>query len=210
MVEKIARLGVVAGQPFAPDKLDPPSAKAIDQGVQEAKAALVTASKGNRGDLKNGWTIQWDLGRYGTNYGLRALVALLNLGANAPEDAIFASTHLDAKGRPLNGANRYVLHFDKGSMPPTEAYWALSMYDDRHVFASNPIDRYAIGSRDKLQLNPDGSLDLHLGHESPGPERQSNWLPAPAGNFNVILRNYWPKQAALDQHWTPPPIQPAP
>ncbi len=208
MVAKIAKLGVVGGQPFAMDKLDAISVQSIEEGVTTAKAALVTASKGSLGELKNGWTVQWDLGRYGTNYGYRAVMALLNLGANAPEDAIFAATHLDAAGRPLNGANAYVLHFDKNNTPPTQAFWALSMYGDERTFVANAGGRYTIGSRDKLLTNPDGSIDIYLGHASPGRDKESNWLPAPEGNFNVILRNYWPKQEALDQKWMPPAIKP--
>jgi hypothetical protein len=207
MVEKIARLGVVAGQPFDLGKLDAPAAKAVEEGVQSARAAIVTASRGSLGDLRNGWTIHWDLGRYGTNYGLRAVMAMINLGANAPEDAIFASTRFDAGGKPLNGANRYVLHFDKGKFPPTDAFWALSMYDDKKSFVANPIDRHAIGDRDDLQINADGSLDIYIQNASPGKNRESNWLPAPKDGFNVIMRIYWPKQELLDRRWTPPAIR---
>jgi len=207
MVEKIRKLGIVAGQPFAAGTLDAASMTAIDEGVKTARAALNTASKGSLGDLRNGWTIHWDLGRYGTNYGLRAVMSLLNLGANAPEDAIFAATRFDANGRPLNGANKYVLHFDKGKTPPTDAFWALSMYSDKHFFVANPLERYAIGDHDKLQLNPDGSLDVYIQNASPGKEKESNWLPAPKDNFNLTMRIYWPKQEVLERRWTPPGIQ---
>jgi hypothetical protein len=207
MVEKTRKLGIVAGQPFAAGTLDAASMTAIDEGVKTARAALNTASKGSLGDLRNGWTIHWDLGRYGTNFGLRAVMSLINLGANAPEDAIFAATRFDANGRPLNGANKYVLHFDKGKTPPTDAFWALSMYNDKHFFVANPLDRYAIGDHDKLQVNPDGSLDVYIQNASPGKEKESNWLPAPKDDFNLIMRIYWPKQEVLERRWTPPGIQ---
>jgi hypothetical protein len=205
IADKIAHLGIVPGQPFAMG--DAESVKAINEGVKSARDALATASRGSLGDLRNGWTIHWDLGRYGTNYGYRALMAMHNLGANAPEDAIFATTRFDASGKPLDGANRYVLRFDKGKAPPTEAFWSLSMYDDRQRFVANPINRHAIGDRDQLEQNPDGSIDIPIQHENPGREREANWLPAPKGPFSVTLRIYWPGQEILERRWTPPGIQ---
>lgn len=207
VVEKIQKLGIVAGQPFSMSKLDAASAKGVEDGAKAALDAIVLAAKGSLGELRNGWTIHWDLGRYGTNYGLRAVIAFVGLGTNAPEDAIFPTTHLDAGGHPLNGANKYVLHFDKGKAPPTQAFWSLAMYNDKQAFVANPIDRHAIGDRDKLKFNADGSLDLYLQNADPGTDRESNWLPAPKENFSVILRVYWPKQELLDRSWTPPAIK---
>ncbi len=207
VVEKVKKLGIVAGQPFVTGTLDAAAVKGIEDGAKGALDAIVLAAKGSIGDLRNGWTINWDLGRYGTNYGLRAVIAWLGLGANAPEDAIVPSTYLDAGGHPLNGANKYVLHFDKGKAPPADGFWSLAMYNDKHAFFANPLDRHAIGDRDKLKFNPDGSLDLYLQNEDPGKDRESNWLPAPKENFSVILRVYWPKQEMLDHNWTPPAIK---
>jgi hypothetical protein len=207
MKAKLEKLGLVPGQPFDMGKLDALSAKAVDEGVKAAREALLTASRGSLGDLRNGWTIHWDLGRYGTNYGYRALMAMLDLGANAPEDALFAATRFDAEGKPLNGANRYVLHFDKGTTPPADGFWALSVYDDRGFFIANPISRFSIGDRDELQSNPDGSLDLYVQNESPGKDKEANWLPAPKDGFNVMLRIYWPKEEFLQRRWTFPGLQ---
>jgi hypothetical protein len=207
VVATIKKLGIVAGQPFTTSKLDAASAKGVEDGAKGALDAIVAAAKGSVGDLRNGWTIHWDEGRYGTNYGLRAVIAWLGLGANAPEDAIFPSTHLDAGGHPLSGAYKYVLHFDKGKTPPTDGFWSLAMYNDKQSFVANPLDRHAIGDRDKLKFNADGSLDLYLQSEDPGRDNESNWLPAPKGNFSVILRVYWPKQELLDRSWTPPAIK---
>jgi hypothetical protein len=207
VVEKYRKLGIVPGQPFAMGKLDAASAKGIEDGAKAALDAVVLAAKGSIGDLRNGWTIHWDLGRYGTNYGLRAVIAWVSLGAAAPEDAIFASTHLDAGGLPLNGANKYVLHFDKGKAPPADGFWSLAMYNDKQLLVASPIDRNAIGDRDKLRFNPDGSLDLYLQNEDPGRDKESNWLPAPKDNFNLILRVYWPKQEMLGRAWSPPAIK---
>ena len=165
------------------------------------------AANGILGDLRNGWTINWEVGRYGTDYGLRAVIDWIGLGASAPEDAIDPTTHLDGGGHPLNGANRYVLHFDKGKTPPTEAFWSLAMYNDKRALVANPLNRYAIGERDTLKFNADGSLDIYLQNESPGRDKESNWLPAPKENFNLILRVYWPKQQLLDRSWSPPGIR---
>jgi hypothetical protein len=132
---------------------------------------------------------------------------MLDLGANAPEDALFAATRFDAEGKPLNGANRYVLHFDKGTTPPADGFWALSVYDDRGFFIANPISRFSIGDRDELQSNPDGSLDLYVQNESPGKDKEANWLPAPKDGFNVMLRIYWPKEEFLQRRWTFPGLQ---
>jgi hypothetical protein len=206
-VENIKKLGIVAGQPFDMSKLDAASAKGVENGAKAAHDAIVAAAKGSTGDLRNGWTIHWDLGRYGTNYGLRAVIASISLGANAPEDAIFMSSPFDAGGRPLNGANKYVLHFDKGKAPPTDAFWSLALYDDRQFFVANPIDRHAIGDLDKLGFNPDGSIDIYIQNASPGKDKESNWLPAPKDNFNLILRIYWPKPELLTRAWIPPAVK---
>ena len=207
MIERMKKLGIVPGQPFDTSKLDAAAVNAIQEGAKSGLDAIVAAAKGSTGDIRNGWTINWDLGRYGTNYGLRAVTAYMGLGANAPEDAIYPYTRLDNGGRPLNGANKYVLHFDKGKLPPAEAFWSLTMYNEKHAFVANPIDRFAIGSRDKLASNADGSLDLYIQNDNPGKDKESNWLPAPKDNFNVILRVYWPKQEMLDKRWEPPSIK---
>jgi len=182
-------------------------AQGIEDGLKAARDSMVAAAKGSTGDLRNGWTIYWDLGRYGTNYGLRALTAWLNLGASAPEDVLAPSTRLDGGGRVLSGANKYVLHFDKGKTPPTEAFWSLTMYNDKLLFVANPLERYAISSRDRLAVNPDGSLDIYIQHDNPGKDKEANWLPAPKDNFNVTLRVYSPKQEMSERRWVPPPIQ---
>jgi hypothetical protein len=114
----------------------------------------------------------------------------------------------DANGQPFSSDFSYVLRFTKEQLPPVRAFWSLTMYDERQLFAANPIHRYAIGDRDSLKYNPDGSLDLYIQRASPGPERASNWLPAPAkGPFTMTLRLYWPKPEVLDGTWSPPPVK---
>jgi len=208
IVQKMATLGLVAGQPFDIVKLDPDKAAAIAEGIKTARDALATGMRSDLGDLRNGWSIFWGTGRYGVNYGLRAVVAAVNLGANAPEDAIFATASFDGQGRRLSGANRYVLHFNKGATPPVEAFWSLSMYDENRKLVANPLSRYDLGDKDGLARNPDGSLDLYIQKDSPGADKAPNWLPAPAGPFAVMLRLYWPKQEMLERRWTPPALTP--
>jgi hypothetical protein len=210
MVEKMKKLGIVAGQPFDPGKLDAPTLEGINEAPKATQDAMVAASKGTGGaEIRNGWRFHLDLGRYGINYGKRAFVAWLGLGSDAPEDEIQLSTRLDAGGKPLDGANKYVLHFDSGKTPPSDAFWSVTLYNDKKLLAANPIERYAIGDRDKLTANPDGSLDIYIQNVNPGAGKESNWLPAPKGSFNLMLRVYWPKQDVLAGRWTPPPVKPA-
>jgi len=209
IVDKMSKFGLVSGKPFDFAKRDPAQQQAIADGVKAAREALATGLRSDLGDLRNGWSIYFESGRYGTNYGLRAVMAAVNLGANAPEDAVFAAARFDSQGRRLNGANRYVLHFDKGQAPPTEAFWAVSVYDDARHFVANPLKRYNRGDQDGLAANPDGSLDLYLQKDSPGKDKEANWLPTPPGDFIAMLRIYWPKQDVLDRRWTPPAIRPA-
>jgi hypothetical protein len=205
MVARLKRLGMVPGGDFDMERLGPATAKALRRAVQTARRRLA-ATPAIGGDIENGWRVDRNMGRYGTEYLRRALVASAALGANLPEDALYPYTEVDGDGRKLSGAHRYVLHFDKGQTPPTKAFWSLTMYNSDHFFVENPIGRYAIGDRDALAYNQDGSLDLLLQREAPG-GRESNWLPAPAGPFNLILRIYWPRPEVMRGTWKPPAVQ---
>jgi len=129
------------------------------------------------------------------------------LGANLPEDTVYPMTRLDAEGQALTGANRYVIRFAKGQLPPVGAFWSVSMYNSKQTFVENPINRYAIGDRDQVKFEDDGSLTLYVQHESPGKDRQSNWLSAPKDEFNLFLRLWWPKKEVLDGIWKPPAVE---
>ena len=207
-VEKMKRLGITPGEPFDLAKLGPASVKSVEEGTKSAQEAIAAAVRGTAGaELKNGWTTHLDLGRYGTAYGKRAVVAWIGLGAGAPEDEIRASARFDGGGKSLSGANKYVLHFDNGKTPPANGIWSLTLYDDKQAFVANPLERFSVGDRDKLKANPDGSLDLYIQNENPGADKESNWLPAPKGGFNLIMRIYSPKQDVLDGRWAPPAIR---
>jgi hypothetical protein len=147
------------------------------------------------------------MGVYGTGYLRRAVIALAGLGANLQEDAIYPQCFVDSSGRPLTGTERYVLRFASGQLPPANAFWSLTMYDSEGFQVANPINRFAIGDRDNLRRNADGSLELSIQNADPGPEQRSNWLPAPAGPFNVTMRIYWPANAVLDGTWTAPAVE---
>src|SRR3546814_6226027 len=108
-------------------------------------------------------------------------IACAGLGALPPEEAIYPMVPLDGAGKPLSCAARYVLHFDKDQIPPADAFWSLTMYVADQFFVANPLDRFAIGDRDKLAFNAEGSLDLYIMKENPVAAKQANWLPEPAG-----------------------------
>jgi hypothetical protein len=206
-VKKFAALGLVPGKDFNPAKIKPVTAQALEAGVKQGQKRI--EDKGLKiGVMKNDWQIpQPPMGAYGADYEQRAAIALFALAANLPEDAVYPTALLDQEGKQLTGKQRYVLHFDKEQLPPVQAFWSLTMYDKDSFLAANPLGRYGLGDRDPLKYNVDGSLDLYLQNQSPGPEKEANWLPAPADDFNVTLRLYWPKQTVLDGAWAPPPIK---
>ncbi|HEY5863888.1 MAG TPA: DUF1214 domain-containing protein, partial [Casimicrobiaceae bacterium] len=205
ILEKMKLIGLVPGKPFDASKLDPAVAQSLDEGVQAAIQAVSNAAGGLAGaDIRNGWRIDRALGRWGNDYGRRAVAAWNGIGVNAPEDAIFMTTDLGG-GKKLDGANRYVLHFDPQQLPPTEGFWSLSLYDDKQRFVANPANRHNIGSTDRLKTNADGSVDIVISQANPGGD--VNWLPAPNGPFSVMLRAYWPKQELIDARWNPPAIR---
>jgi hypothetical protein len=207
ILEKMKDIGLAPGKPFDASRLDPAAAQALDEGVQAAIQAVSQAAGGLAGaDIRNGWRIDRALGRWGNDYGRRAIAAWNGIGVNAPEDAIFMTTDLGG-GKKLDGANRYVLHFDPQQLPPAEGFWSVTLYDDKQRFVANPANRYHLGSNDRLKTNADGSLDIVISHASPGAD--ANWLPAPKGPFSVMLRVYWPKQELIDARWNPPAIRPA-
>ncbi|MEU6173572.1 DUF1254 domain-containing protein [Streptantibioticus parmotrematis] len=207
LVERMAQLGVVPGEPFDWEALDPEAQRAIAEGTAEGLARVEAAGHRPRAEVRDGWMTAYDTGEYGTDYLQRAAVTVVGLGANLPQDAVYPMSRVDADGEPLDGGHHYVLHFEADALPPVNAFWSLTMYNDRQFFVDNPIDRYAIGDRDPLRFNPDGSLDLLIQHTTPGPDAEVNWLPAPEGGFSLMMRLFWPQQPVLDRSWTPPAIR---
>lgn len=206
VLTRLAAIGIRPGAAFSTAGWTAPQLEALDRGAADALQEMRQRSS-TMGQVANGWNIHTEsIGRYGTNYLKRAVVAMVGLGANLPEDAVYPIASRDETGRPLSGAQRYVLHFGRQQLPPAHAFWSATVYDDNGFTVGNPIDRAALGDRDPLALNPDGSLDLLIQHERPAPEHESNWLPAPLGPFNVTLRLYDPDPVVLDGRWVPPPI----
>ena len=212
VLAKLAKIGIVPGEKFDPAKLDPAIAKGLEKALPVALEKLTAASK-ETGAPQNGWRIpSMKVADFGTDYGTRAVVALVGLGANLPADAVYPSAFVDGEGKALSGANRYVLHFDRGQEPPVRAFWSVTMYDPDSFFVANPLNRYAVSSWMPFKRNADGSLDLYIQKDSPGKDKEANWLPAPDGEFNLTMRMYWPNDKApsiIDGTWKPPGLRKA-
>ncbi len=156
----------------------------------------------------NGWSMNTDtMGVYGDYYLKRAIVTVLGLGANQPADAIYPINIADADGKPMNGDQKYVLHFSKEELPPVQAFWSVTMYDVEGYQAANPVNRFAVSSWMPFKYNADGSLYIYIQNENPGADKESNWLPAPKGPLGVTMRLYAPKADALDGRWNPPAVK---
>lgn len=210
-VENLAKLGIVPGKDFDASKLDANVAAAIDKAPKPGQDKVMAWSKEGvaAGDFKleHGWLYSTKLGEYGTNYRLRAYVTAIGLGANLSKDAIYPTSEGPDVAQKYDGANNYVMHFDKGQLPPAKAFWSLTMYDAQYFFVANPLNRYTLSTRDPLKSNADGSVDLYVQADNPGPDKEANWLPAPKGPFVLMLRLYWPNEtppSLLDGSWTPP------
>ncbi|HMM90787.1 DUF1254 domain-containing protein [Bradyrhizobium sp.] len=206
---KFAQIGLVPGKDFDPGKLlNADFAKRVPQVSFDR---ILLQFKVNK-DIKdiNGWGFTTKTGLYGTDYLMRAFVTAIGLGANRPQDAVYPSSQKDGAGKAYDGANKYVLRFAKGQMPPARGFWSLTMYDSSYFFVANPINRYSISARQNLKKNPDGSVDLHIQKDSPGADKESNWLPAPAGKFQLMLRLYWPDEnnpSIINGSWKPPAVK---
>ena len=202
---RMKRIGLEPGKSFDDGKVTADIlTRAAAGGLKLMREKMPTLAR-----VANGWGMNTDtMGVYGDYYLKRAIVALAGLGANQPDDAIYPLNVGDADGKPVTADNKYVLHFDKQELPPAGAFWSLTMYDAEGFQVANPINRFAIGDRDALKFNGDGSLDLYIQNQNPGSDKESNWLPAPkSGVLGLTLRLYAPKPQALDGRWNPPPIR---
>jgi hypothetical protein len=206
-VKRWASLGIGPGQTFDLGRLNPGAAEGLEACVDAAQTRIISDAKKPHGKVYSGWEFMDDIGRYGTDYLWRAVVALVGLGANLPQDALYPRATKDAKGQPLSGRNQYEITFLKGQLPPVGAFWSITLYNSKQFFAKNPINRYALGDRDKLKFNSDGSLTIYLQTASPGKDRESNWLPAPKDDFSLFMRLYWPHKEILQGTWRPPGIE---
>jgi hypothetical protein len=205
MAAKLAKLGVVAGKPFAAGK----HADAVKAAPRIAQKKILGHFKAAGKDI-NGWIFTTKAGRYGTDYLQRAFVTAIGLGANRPQDAVYPTAEVDDGGKPFDGASRYTITFPKGQRPPVDGFWSLTMYDGGYFFTDNPLNRYTLSQRDPLKENADGSTTLYIQNEPPGKDHEANWLPAPKGKFILMMRLYWPKEAPpsiLDGSWKLPAVK---
>ena len=205
ILARLKHIGLEPGKSFDDGKIGADTlAQAASDGLRLMLEKMPTLAR-----VVNGWQMNTDtMGVYGDYYLKRAIVAMAGLGANQPEDAIYPLNMTDESGQPVTAENRYVLHFEKSELPPVNAFWSLTMYDAKGFQVANAINRFAIGDRDALKFDADGSVDIYIQSESPGADKESNWLPAPkSGTLGLTLRLYAPEPQALDGRWNPPPIK---
>ena len=213
MVARMTRIGLVPGQNFDAGKLD-----FIDRESLKLVPKLAVLEMGvhlKRQKTTHGWLyFTQGVGNFGTDYLTRGMANLLGPGWNRPQDAVYPLSQKDANGDTYNGeSRRYVMRFEKGSLPPTDAFWSVTIYDENFFFVPNPLNRYDLAQRDPLVANSDGSIDLYIQADSPGNDKEANWLPTPKGKFALVMRMYAPRKTTpsiLDGSWTPPPVQRAP
>lgn len=205
MMVKLSRISLVPGRPPQwgwPDRM------AIGLGRWLADFTVAKELRKPR-DMVHGWsTPPAILGNYGTYYNTRAVVAMVGLGANLPEDATYPNTSVDQDGQALNGSRRYRLHMSAAGLPPVNAFWSITAYGRDDFLIDNPLQRYALGDRDPLVYNADGSLDIYIQSDAPANDKTRNWLPVKHGQpFLLNARLYWPKPAALDGTWAMPAVE---
>jgi hypothetical protein len=208
MVAKLKKIGIEPGQDFDIGKLDPGVARGLEKAVKPGLEQILSHMR-DAGKFYNGWVFPYPGGVYGTDYLQRATIAYFGLGCNRTKDAVYPTSETTADGKPYNGANRYTMTFPKGELPPVDGFWSLTMYDGDYFFVENPLNRYTLSARNELIANADGSVTLYLQSDSPGKDKEPNWLPAPKGKFVLMLRLYWPKEqdpSILDGTWKPPAV----
>jgi hypothetical protein len=203
---KLASIGI------GPDKTPSTQANdtikaALQTGIEEGEK-MISSKAANAGTVVNGWLVNAQTGVYGNDYLLRAAVTKIGFGANIAQEAFYPATFTDSQGQPLNGANNYVIHFNPGQIPPVDAFWSITLYNNQSYFVDNPINRYAVGKyTEGLKNNTDGSLDIYIQNASPGADKESNWLPAPVDSFNLLFRMYLPQPQVLNGTWSLPTVQ---
>lgn len=206
IIARMKRIGIEPGKSFDLSKADAVVQKALATVPQDAQALMGWKLK-TLARIDNGWSMNTDtMGVYGNYYLKRAIISQQGLGANLPEDAIYPLNLADESGQTLDGKNAYTIHFEKSELPPVNAFWSVTLYDDKGFQVANSLNRFAVSNWMPFQYNADGSLDLYFQHESPGKDKEWNWLPAPEGPYNLTMRLYGPKPDALTGKWNPPAV----
>jgi hypothetical protein len=211
---------VAARNPVPPDQQPQAASLVLDGFLNQNQLTSVTVKEANiafiarllrTARVQNNWSVNLNIGNYGTDYLTRAAIAQYGLGANIPDDAVYPNTSKDSANNSLDGGNSYVIHFAPGQTPPVHGFWSVTVYDQSGFLVPNPINRYTVGSETGLVPNADGSIDILLQSTPPSSLQnslQNNWLPTPTGPFNLTLRLYWPDPSALNGSWIIPPVEP--
>jgi hypothetical protein len=208
IISRIGAIGIGAGKKFNLADFDTATQKILKTVPAFIHSELRFSAGAKFGVIENGWNVaRTGMGSYGTDFNLRALIALLGLGANLNVDACYPNSQMDENGEKLDGSKKYMIHFEKGETPPANAFWSITMYGPDELLVANPVNRFAIGDRDKLKYNKDGSLDIYIQNERPGKEKESNWLPSAKEGFSLTMRLYHPKEEFLNGTWKIPPIK---
>ena len=206
LVDSLAAIGLTPERGFDPQALSEDERQAVIRGLADARQ-LVRRHSRQLGVEVNGWTINYQGGVFGDDYLLRAAVARDQIGVSVPEEAIYPIGRVDAGGELLTGGDRYRIRFPRDNLPPVDAFWSITLYDDKGIMVDNPIDRYSIGDRTPgLVTGDDGDLMIAIQHEQPE-NPALNWLPLPAGPFYLMMRLYHPREEILEGNWLPPPIE---
>lgn len=208
MIADLQSLGITPRHGFRSEDLSPAALAALARGFVRAKEDVRAASL-RLGVEYNGWTTNYRGPRFGSDHMLRAAVAKDQIFVAVPEEAIYPIARVDSAGRRLDGAHRYRIHFSSGQLPPVDAFWSVTAYDDAGFMIPNAATRYSVGDRtDGLVMGRDGSVTIELGATAPAAGQAVNWLPvAPDAPFYVMMRLYRPRQAVLDRTWVPPKIE---
>lgn len=207
MLDRMKSIGLVPTANLDVAALSPDVQSALHNAPAAAQKAMQENGWASTKSV-NGWLIPLhQIGRFGSEYLARAAVAKNLLGANIPEDVVYPLAIVDADGAPLDGRNRYVIRFERDALPPVNAFWSITLYGEDGFPVPNAANRYSLADRDPLVYNADGSLDLYVQDERPDAQPDANWIPAPKGPFNLLLRLYWPKPSVLEGGWAPPPLR---
>jgi hypothetical protein len=206
IIAQMPKIGIEPGKSFDIGKVDPAIQRGLAAAPRDAQK-LMAWKVASLARLANGWSMNTDtMGVYGNYYLKRAIVTQIGLGANLPEDAIYPINLFDSTHHPLDGANKYTIHFEKGALPPADAFWSITLYDNDGFQVANSSNRFAVSSWMPFKYNGDGSLILYFQDETPGADLEANWLPTPKGPFNLTMRLYAPRMEALTGKWNPPPV----
>jgi hypothetical protein len=210
---RFARIRIEAGKPFSLDRLSPDQQEELKQGVRSGYEKIKQRVS-TLGRDENGWRVGAAFGGrdfYRGDWLLRSAAAMAAIYGNDAAEALYPMLSKDSEGNPPDcSKNRYTLTFPKGQLPPANAFWSVTMYDGKtQLLVENPIHRYLINSPmlPELKNNEDGSLTIYIQKDSPGKDKESNWLPAPDGPIFVVMRLFWPKEEALNGKWQPPPVK---